>query len=202
MRRSMGAFERSIPGAVAIDLLQTRSGTVTDRAVAPEIELLVHEHARLVFRIAYSVVRNHADAEDVVQEVFLRVAKHGAKEIADTKAWISRIAWRASVDRFRSSARNNQEEFDERIHAPLGRGPGVESDVISRQTLAVLDRLIATLPRKEREALLLTSIDELSSAEAARVLGTSETSVRARVFRARRRLAEKLHKLTGVNYGC
>ena len=201
MRRSMGAFDRSIPGAVAIDVLRTRSGTVTDHAVAPEIELLVREHARLVFRIAYSVVRNHADAEDIVQEVFLRVANHGAKGIDDTKAWISRIAWRASVDRFRSTARKNQEEFDERIHAPLGRMPGVEAEVISRQTLAVLDRLIATLPRKEREALLLTSIDELSSAEAARVLGTSETSVRARVFRARQRLSGKLQKLTGVNYG-
>jgi RNA polymerase sigma-70 factor (ECF subfamily) len=72
---------------------------------------------------------------------------------------------------------------------------------MSRETLALLDRLIAALPKKEREALLLTSIEELSSAEAANVLGTNETSVRARVFRARQRLAEKLQKLTGVSYG-
>lgn len=197
----MGAFERSIPGVMAIDLPQTRSGCVTDHAVAPETESLVREHAGLVFRIAYSVVRNHADAEDVVQEVFLRVAKHGAKGIDDPKAWISRIAWRASVDRYRSTARNDQEEFDERIHALFRHRPGVESEAISRETLALLDRLILALPRKEREALLLTSIDELSGADAARVLGTTETSVRARVFRARQRLAQKLHKITGERYG-
>jgi RNA polymerase sigma-70 factor, ECF subfamily len=198
----MGALERSIPGAMAIDLLQTRASSMSGDAGALEVESLVREHARLVFRIAFSVVRNYADAEDIVQEVFLRVARHGAKGVDDPKAWLSRIAWRASVDRFRAIARNTQEEFDERVHAPLRHRPGIESEVISRQTLAMLDRLIARLPRKEREALLLTSIDELSGAEAARILGTTETSVRARVFRARQRLAEKLQKITGVSYGC
>jgi RNA polymerase sigma-70 factor (ECF subfamily) len=129
------------------------------------------------------------------------VAKHGARNIGDGKAWISRIAWRASVDRYRSRGKHDQEEFDERIHAPLVQVIDTESHVISRETLAVLDRLIAALPRKEREALLLTSVEELSSAEAATILSTSETSVRARVFCARQRLAEKLQKLTGVNYG-
>jgi RNA polymerase sigma-70 factor, ECF subfamily len=197
----MGAFERSIPGAMAIDLLQTRAGSMSESAGALQIESLVREHARLVFRIAFSVLRNHADAEDIVQEVFLRVSRHGAKGIEDPKAWLSRIAWRASVDRFRSIARNGQDEFDECVHAPSGHRTGAEFQLISRQTLALLDRLIATLPRKEREALLLTSIDELSGAAAARILGTTETSVRARVFRARQRLAEKLQKITGTSYG-
>jgi RNA polymerase sigma-70 factor (ECF subfamily) len=186
---------------MAFDLARAESRCVTESAVSPNVERLVREHSRLVFRIAYSVVRNHADAEDVVQEVFLRVAKHGARNIEDGKAWISRIAWRASVDRYRSRGRADQEEFDERIHPPFVRAIGTESHVISRETLALLDRLIAALPKNEREALLLTSVEELSNAEAARILSTTETSVRARVFRGRQRLAEKLHKLTGMNYG-
>ncbi|HVH87154.1 MAG TPA: RNA polymerase sigma factor [Terriglobales bacterium] len=197
----MGAFERFIPGVMSVDVVETRARCVIDRAVAPEVESLVREHARLVFRIAYSVVRNHADAEDVVQEVFLRVAKHGAQGIDDPKAWISRIAWRVSVDRFRAVGRADQEEFDERVHAPFRYVPGAEREAISRETIALLDRLIAALPRKERDALLLTTVDELSGAEAAKVLGTSETSVRARVFRARQKLAEKLQKVTGESYG-
>ena len=201
MRRSMGGLEHSISGAMAFDLARPESDCVTDSGVSQNVERLVREHSRLVFRIAYSVVRNHADAEDIVQEVFLRVAKHGAGNIDDGKAWISRIAWRASVDRYRSRGRADQEEFDERIHAPFVRAMGTESHVISRETLALLDRLIAALPKQEREALLLTSVEELSSAEAAKILSTTETSVRARVFRARQRLAEKLQKLTGVNYG-
>ena len=174
---------------------------MTGSPVAANIEALVRDHSRLVFRIAYSVVRNHADAEDIVQEVFLRVAKHGAQGIDDAKPWLCRIAWRVSVDRYRKADRREQEEFDEQAHAAFILARGAEQEAISRETLDILDRLIAALPKKEREALLLTSIDELTSAEASRVLGTSETSVRARVFRARRRLAEKLQKLTGVSYG-
>jgi RNA polymerase sigma-70 factor (ECF subfamily) len=197
----MGGLEHSISGAMAFDLGQAESRCVTDSGVSPNVERLVREHSRLVFRIAYSVVRNHADAEDIVQEVFLRVAKHGARDIEDGKAWMSRIAWRVSVDRYRKRGKHDQEEFDERIHAPFVHSSGTEANAMSRETLALLDRLIAALPKKEREALLLTSIEELSSAEAANVLGTNETSVRARVFRARQRLAEKLQKLTGVSYG-
>src|SRR6185312_17161876 len=119
MRRSMGGLEHSISGAMAFDLAHAESRCVTDSGVSPNVERLVREHSRLVFRIAYSVVRNHADAEDIVQEVFLRVAKHGARNIEDGKAWLARIAWRLSVDRYRSASRQSQEEFDERLHAPF-----------------------------------------------------------------------------------
>jgi RNA polymerase sigma-70 factor (ECF subfamily) len=197
----MGALERLSPGALALEMPEPEPRGVSTREVTPEIESLVREQSRLVFRIAYSVVRNHADAEDVVQEVFLRVARHGAQGIKDAKAWISRIAWRASVDRFRSFGRAEQEEFDERLHGPSLWRPDAEQETISRETLALLDRMIATLPKKERDALLLTSIEELSSAEAAQVLGTTETSVRARAFRARQRLVQKLQKMTGTGYG-
>lgn len=188
----MGGLERHIPDFMALALPQTESREVSETAVSAKVEALVREHARLVFRIAYSVVRNHADAEDVVQEVFLRVAKHGAKGIGDSKAWVSRIAWRTAVDRYRSLGRARHEEFDERVHLSPIRADNTEREFISREELALLDRMIGRLPRKERDALLLTSVEELTSAEAAAVLGTTETSVRARVFRARQRLAEKL----------
>jgi RNA polymerase sigma-70 factor (ECF subfamily) len=197
----MGGLERHIPEFMVLALPQTESREVSETAVSAEIEALVREHARLVFRIAFSVVRNHADAEDVVQEVFLRVAKHGAKGIDDAKAWISRIAWRTSVDRYRSLGRAQHEEFNERIHLSTIRTANTEREFISREELALLDRMIAGLPRKERDALLLTSVEELTSAEAAAILGTTETSVRARVFRARQRLTEKLQKVMSKNYG-
>jgi len=195
----MGGLERHIPEFMALALPQTESREVSE-AVSGDVETLVREHARLVFRIAYSVVRNHADAEDVVQEVFLRVAKHGGKGIDDAKAWISRIAWRTSVDRYRSLGRVRQEEFDERIHLSTVSAANSEREFISREELALLDRMIAGLPGKERDALLLTSVEELTSAEAAAILGTTETSVRARVFRARQRLTDKLRKFVGRSY--
>jgi RNA polymerase sigma-70 factor (ECF subfamily) len=200
MKRNMSAFERSISETIGFALTRAESRSVTESAVSSEIEALVREHSRLVFRIAYSVVRNHSDAEDVVQEVFLRLAKHGARGIQDPKAWLCRIAWRASVDRYRSLARTSHEEFDERMHVPMAYA-NTERGAISRETLALLDRMIATLPRKERDALLLTSVEEMTSAEAAKVLGTTETSIRGRVFRARQRLTDKLQKVMGTSYG-
>ena len=195
----MGVSEQSISGAMAFNVSQAERARVS-QAEAWELESLVREYSRLVFRIAYSVVRNHTDAEDVVQEVFMRLAKHGTRGIKDPKAWISRIAWRVSVDRYRHTKRAQQEEFDERIHGQLAFA-SAEQGAISREMMVLLDRMIAALPRKEREALVLTSIEEMSSAEAAQVLGTTETSIRARVFRARQRLTEKLEKMKVSSYG-
>jgi len=196
----MGGFERTISGMAAFDLSRMEPLRVSGSAVTWGLEALVREHSRLVFRIAYSVVRNHSDAEDVVQEVFLRLARHGTEGVEDPKAWVSRIAWRISVDRYRHTTRASQEEFDERVHAPAVAGNS-EQRAISREMLVLLDRMIAALPRKERDALLLTSVEEMTSSEAAKVLGTTETSVRARVFRARQRLTEKLKNLKGPSYG-
>jgi len=201
MKRNMSALERSISETIGFNLTGAESRRVTQSTVSREIEALVREHSRLVFRIAYSVVRNHSDAEDVVQEVFLRLARNGAHGIEDPKAWLCRIAWRVSVDRYRTLTRAIHEEFDERIHARLAFAANTEQGAISRETLALLDRMIATLPRKERDALLLTSVEEMTSAEAAKALGATETSIRGRVFRARQRLAEKLQKVMGASYG-
>ena len=82
-----------------------------ERAVSESVEALVHEHARMVFKIAYSVLRHHADAEDVAQEVFLRVLRH-AKEldrVRNQKAWVAKIAWRTAVDRVKRREQPQEE---------------------------------------------------------------------------------------------
>src|SRR5690349_22812038 len=65
------------------------------------IEAAVHEHARLVYRIAYSVLRNHHDAEDATQETFVRVLRYKKtlEGVRDPKTWLARIAWRVAVER-------------------------------------------------------------------------------------------------------
>src|ERR1017187_6675490 len=64
---------------------------------------VVADHQRMAYRIAFSVLRNHSDAEDAAQETFLRVfrAGHDLGGITDVKAWIARIAWHAALDRKR-----------------------------------------------------------------------------------------------------
>jgi RNA polymerase sigma factor (sigma-70 family) len=67
------------------------------------LEALVREHSRLVYRIAYAVLRRHHDAEDATQETFMRVLRYSSKlgAVEDPKTWLARIAWRVAVDRVR-----------------------------------------------------------------------------------------------------
>ena len=76
-------------------------------AAAPTVETLVADHARMVFRIAYSILRNHHDAEDAAQECFLRVWKHKDRlhEVSNAKTWLARIAWTTALDKRRASGK-------------------------------------------------------------------------------------------------
>src|SRR5712692_6462145 len=71
------------------------------------LEDLVRQHARLVYRIAYAVLRRHHDAEDATQETFVRVLRYSSKlaAVEDHKTWLARIAWRVAVDRSKRHAR-------------------------------------------------------------------------------------------------
>src|SRR6202023_3549369 len=80
-------------------ILETRAA----RAEAPleSLEMLVAQHTAMLFRIAYSILRNHHDAEDAVQECFLRVLKYEKRmeEVRNVKTWLARIAWTVALDR-------------------------------------------------------------------------------------------------------
>src|SRR5215469_9484088 len=70
-------------------------------SAAETIEVLVNQHAALVYRLAYAVLRNHHDAEDAVQECFLRVWKWRDRldQVRNLKTWLARIAWTSALDR-------------------------------------------------------------------------------------------------------
>ena len=65
------------------------------------LEALVQQHSRLVYRIAYAVLRRHHDAEDATQETFMRVLRYSSKlsRVENPKTWLARIAWRVAVER-------------------------------------------------------------------------------------------------------
>src|ERR1039458_9797994 len=78
-----------------------------DRREDAALESLVREHSRMVYRIAYAVLRSHHDAEDAAQETFLRVLRYSHKlaTVENHKTWLARIAWRVAVDRSRQRGR-------------------------------------------------------------------------------------------------
>jgi RNA polymerase sigma-70 factor, ECF subfamily len=164
-----------------------------ERVVAkPDLTTLVRDYSGLLYRVALSVLRNAAEAEDVVQDAFLRVLQHQGEldRIIDVRPWLVRIAWNLALDRRR---RVRPEQMDEIFAAGL-----VSTDLPADQAMAEVGRMrqvlgaIERLPKKEREALLLSVMDELTTAEMSAVLGRSESSVRSLLFRARTHLRERL----------
>jgi RNA polymerase sigma factor (sigma-70 family) len=168
-----------------------------DRSRDNVLEDLVRQHSRLVYRIAYAVLRSHHDAEDATQETFLRVLRYSHKlaNVEDQKAWLARIAWRVAVGRSRHHGCRREVALED-PETPVAEVPSADAlaDELmqSSQVGTLLERLIAALPEKIRQPLILSALKEMLPREVAATLGISEAAVRSRVFRARQILREKL----------
>jgi RNA polymerase sigma-70 factor (ECF subfamily) len=155
------------------------------------LESIVRDHARFVFKVAYGVLRNSHDAEDVVQEVFLRVHRSHTTDVRDVRAWLARIAFRLALDRVRKP-----ETLDIAALEIASLTPSVEHAAMHRQQVGHMQKLIAALPSELRYPLVLSAMEELNSRQIAEILGIPESSVRGRIMRARQMLKEKLAATT------
>ena len=152
---------------------------------------LVRRQSRFVFRIAYSVLRNAYDSEDVVQETFLKIYRSRSWErLQNERAFLARAAWRLALDRLRKPPLEPS-DFD----LPCS-GENPEQTAIAADWEAVVHRLIDALPEQLRLPLALSAIEELKSTEIAALMGIPEGTVRRRLMRARQILKEKLCKMT------
>jgi RNA polymerase sigma-70 factor (ECF subfamily) len=159
-----------------------------------DLAALVDTYSALLFRVAHSILRNPAEAEDVVQDVFIRVIEHQHKlsTIRDMRVWLVRIAWNLALDR---RQRIRPDQIDELFAQSLTAAnmPADQALDEAQRATAVL-REMERLPKKERQVLLLSALEELSTTEIAAVVGRSESAVRALLFRARSRLRTRLTK--------
>ena len=173
-----------------------------------ELEGAVREHSRFVYAIAYSVLRNHHDAEDATQETFLRFWRHRKRWtlIRNRRAWLARTGWRVALDarRARHAKDGSSVSLSESAEAVSRlRAAGLPADEIAaREEMSVLlDRLIESLPEDLRHPLALSLAEELSSPEISAILGIPEGSVRQRLWQARQILKEKLSVLLEGKHG-
>lgn len=158
----------------------------------PDLAALVRDYSVLLYRVALSLVRNTTEAEDIVQDVFLRVLQRQPElaAIVDLRPWLVRIAWNLAMDRRRRVRPNQMDDLfaEALVSTDLPADEALAGAGRIRQVLGAIERL----PGKEREALLLSAMDELSTVEIAAVLGRSESSVRSLLFRARAHLRQRL----------
>ena len=159
-----------------------------------DLATLVETHSSLLFRVVHSVVRSRSEAEDVVQDVFVRVLEHrrSLADVREMRVWLIRIAWNLALDRRR---RVRPEQFDEGFAEGLvARDLPIDEALNEARWIKAVLREMERLPKAERNVLLLSATDELGTAEMAKVLGRSESAVRALLFRARTRLRERLEE--------
>jgi RNA polymerase sigma-70 factor (ECF subfamily) len=156
---------------------------------------LVSQYAGTLYRVAFSVLRNAADAEDAVQEAFLRVLRHRDTlgEVRDQRVWLIRIVWNIVLDRKRrAKTRPETDDVAELARVLQSDGLSAEQIASAAQHHAHVLAQVERLPAKEREVLMLSAFEELNSVEIAEVLGITESSVRSRLFRARNLMADLL----------
>ena len=160
------------------------------------LEDLVRQHSQLVYRIGYALLRSHHEAEDATQETFLRVLKHRSLDTVENyKTWLARIAWRVAVDRSQRRGRRREIAIDDPekfVEEKASSDASAHEVILGTQVGGLLERLIAALPKKLRQPLILSTLEQMSPPEVAATLGINEAAVRSRVFRARQIRREKL----------
>jgi RNA polymerase sigma-70 factor, ECF subfamily len=190
----MSASQTLVPGWMEI-VESAVHEEARQRAQEEALEALVDQYATTLFRVAFSVLRNQSDAEDAVQEAFLRVLRHRETlgEIRDHRVWLIRIVWNIVLDRKRrTKTRPETDDIAELARVLPASGLTAEERAAAVQHHTHVMACVEKLPPREREVMMLSAFEELSSVEIAAVLDVTESSVRSRLFRARNLLAELL----------
>ncbi len=156
---------------------------------ASEFEQRVRECHRLVFHVAYAVLSDRADAEEVVQDAFFRAYRKlsGLREPQKFRSWVARMGYRLALNRWRAATRALRR--DTAWHEMSAGGQAnVESIVARREMKRRLREEIDRLPRKLQAVVILSAVEELDTRDIAGVLRIPEGTVRSRLHLARKAL--------------
>ena len=145
-------------------------------------DALVERHQRGIYRLCYRYVGNHHDANDLVQETFLKAFRALARFRGDSAfaTWLHRIAVNTCLNHRVARKRTTEELSDSVADPDRGHGKALEDADQHKRVRAAVDRL----PEKQRKTLLLKVYDEMTHEEVARTLGSSVGTVKANLFHA------------------
>jgi RNA polymerase sigma-70 factor (ECF subfamily) len=162
--------------------------------------VLLNKHRASVVHFLYRMVQNHAVAEELAQEVFLRVYRsRGTYEpTAKFTTWLFRIATHLALNSLRDG---RNEKSQERLDDDSGdlparqvsdNRPTIEARMVYQVRLEEVRKAIATLPEKQRAAVLMHKYEEMEYSQIARVLNCSESAIKSLLFRAYETLRARL----------
>jgi RNA polymerase sigma-70 factor (ECF subfamily) len=170
---------------------------------AAAFEELVNRYERKIFRLTMNITRNREDAEDAMQDAFMKAYAHldSFQENSRFYTWLVRIAANEALMRLRKR-RPNQFSLDEPIEGDddvMPReiedwGPSPEQRYAQSEMQDILNQVIGQLEPDYRAVFVLRDIEEFSTEETAAAVGISEAAVKSRLLRARLKLREKLDR--------
>ena len=178
---------------------------------AGALEILMERHASRVFRVAFGITRNEADAEEVVQDVFLALFEKisAFEERAALGTWLYRVTTNAALLRRRGKRQELEVSLEDQLPTFRDDGhragersflladwsPNAEHELLVGETHAHVRRAIDMLPPHYRAVVLLRDMEELSNEETAEILGEPVSSIKSRLHRARMALREHLTRV-------
>ena len=192
--------------------------TLLARAAAGDndaLEALMSRYAARIYRLAHGITRSAADAEEVVQDVFLQVVHKGTgfEGRAALSSWIYRITTNVSLNKRRGKRRELETSLDELL--PRYRADGhrdgdraylltdwsglPDRELLAGESRRILDDAIDRLPDHYRAVLVLKDVEELSNEEVAQIVGDTVAAVKTRLHRARMALREHLTQRLGAH---
>jgi RNA polymerase sigma-70 factor (TIGR02957 family) len=155
------------------------------------------QHRSLLFTVAYEMLGSAADAEDVVQETWLRWADVDHADVRDPRAYLVRIVTRQALNRLRSLARRREEYVGAWLPEPLLTSPDVAADVELAESVSIaMLTVLETLAPPERAVFVLRDVFETPYEEIAEAVGKSPAAVRQIAHRARDHVAARRPRVT------
>ncbi len=205
---------------ISIDNRHGAAGMASDSEIVQRVldgdrasfELIMRRYNRRLYRIARSVLHNEADAEDVVQDAYLRAYEHlpGFEGKGLFSAWLAKIALNEALGRLRGAeGSRSQISFDDPEESEeanymatmISTLPSPEQNAVRGEVRHLLEAAIDALPDAYRMAFILCGVEEMSVAETAECLDVEPATVKTRYHRARNILREQLSGLVDSSAG-
>lgn len=169
-------------------------------------EQIVRQHWRKVFNLAYKFVGRHDEAEDLAQDIFLKIFKalHTFDRRANFQTWLISISRNLCIDHYRSRRKEREtvaREVDASDLKPVSREQSPIGYVEQQDLRQLIRRALAELPPTLREAVVLRDLKEFSYQEIADKLGLPEGTVKSRINRGRLELGRQLRRLQSEGPG-
>jgi RNA polymerase sigma factor (sigma-70 family) len=163
-------------------------------------EQIVRQHWRKVFNVAYKFVGRHDEAEDLTQDIFLKIFKalHTFDRRANFQTWLISISRNLCIDHYRSVRKEREtmaRDVDASNLAPVSRDRGPYSQLELTDLRRLINEALKELPGTLREAVVKRDLQEFSYQEIADQLGLPEGTVKSRINRGRLELARQIRRL-------